>query len=67
MAKRKHEYSSAGSNDPAPGVGLGALLENTGKGKPSAGVKAAHVQHSMKDIKATIRQSIRAARQNQRG
>lgn len=63
MAKRKHEYCSAGSNDPAPAVGLDALLENTGKGKPSAGVIAAEKHLTRKEIKAAIRQSIRDARQ----
>jgi hypothetical protein len=62
MGKRRHEYASAGSHDPAPLVGLDTVLEDTGKGKPSAGVKAAEKTHSRKDIKAAIRKNIQNAR-----
>jgi len=64
MAKpRKHEYASAGPNDPSPAVGLDALLENTGsRNRASFGVQQAEKTHSRKEIKQAIRNSIRQAR-----
>jgi len=70
MAKRKHEYSSAGPNDPAPAPTgtLDALIENTGnRNRASFGVQQAEKTHTRKEIKQVIRKSIQRARMGQRG